>query len=451
MIFHPKTDMINKIYEFIRKYNMLSCRDTVICGLSGGADSVFLLIAMREICGKLDVTVEALHVNHCLRGEESDRDEQFCHELCKRLDIPFTAVSCDVKGYAEKNSLSCEESARILRYNIFSEYSKGKRIATAHNADDNLETVIHNLIRGTALKGLTGIPPVRENIIRPILTVTRKEIEEYLGKIGQNYVTDSTNLTDDYTRNKIRHKIIPLMKEINGSLVETSIRSIDTLRSENSLIESEVDSADEIFINPAEYNEVIRRRYISRLLNKKNLPVSNRRLAECDNILINGGKINISGDIYFVSDGKSAELKTISPPETVLISKELTIGENIIFPDSKLICELIECDNSVKFDFVNKNLTFYLLDYDKIIGRIVVRNRKYGDKIRLSGRNFTSSVKKLINEKIPDSLRRSLHFIEDEAGTVFAENIGVAERVSPDNNTKRLLKIHVVRNQIGEC
>lgn len=443
--------MINKIYELIKKYNMLSYGDTVICGLSGGADSVFLLNVLCSLRNQLHITVEALHINHCLRGSESNHDEQFCRELCKKLDIPFTAVSCDVRSYVEKNSLSCEESARILRYNIFSEYSKNKKIATAHNADDNLETVIHNLIRGTALKGLTGIPPVRENIIRPILTVSRHEIEEYLGEIGQNYVTDSTNLTDDYTRNKIRHKIIPLMKEINGSLIETSIHSIDTLRSENLLIESEVNNADGIFTNPAEYNEVIRRRCISRLLSEKNLPVSNKRLTECDNILINGGKINISGDIYFVSDGNSAELKTIKPSDNKLILKELIIGENIIFPGSKLICELIECDNSMKIDFVNKNLTFYLLDYDKIIGRIVVRNRKYGDKIRLSGRNFTSSVKKLINEKIPEQLRRSLHFIEDEDGTVFAENIGIAERVSPDSNTKRLLRIYVVRNQNGEC
>lgn len=434
--------MINKIYEFIQKYNMLACGDTVVCGLSGGADSVFLLYAMCSLRERLGITVEALHVNHCLRGSESDRDEQFCRELCHKLGIPFTAVPCDVKGYAEKNSLSCEESARILRYGIFSEYSAGKKTATAHNADDNLETVIHNLIRGTALKGLTGIPPVRQNIIRPILTVSRREIEEYLGRIGQNYVTDSTNLTDDFTRNKIRHRIIPLMREINGSLVETSVRSIDTLRSENSLIEAEVDGADGIFANPAEYNEVIRRRRISRILSENGFPVSNRRLADCDNVLLNGGKLNISGDVYFTPSG----LKTIESAGTEFISKELQIGENCIFPEAKLVCEIVECDNSMKIDTVNKKLTFYLLDYDKIIGRAVVRNRKYGDRIHLSGRNFTSSVKKLINEKIPDSLRRSLHFIEDEAGTVFAENLGIAERVSPDSNTKRLLKICVFRD-----
>lgn len=434
--------MISKIIEFIEKYNMLSCGDVVVCGLSGGADSVFLLTVMREICGNIGVTVEALHVNHCLRGEESDRDEHFCCELCERLSVPFTAVSCDVRSYAEKNSLSCEESARILRYNIFSEYSQGKKIATAHNADDNLETVIHNLIRGTALKGLAGIPPVRENIIRPILTVSRSEIEEYLRKIGQNYVTDSTNLVDDCTRNKIRHQIIPLMKEINGSLVGTSVRSIDTLRSENALIESETDCADGIFANPAEYNEVIRRRRISRLLSENNLPVSHKRIAECDNILLNGGKLNISGDIYFTPSG----LQTIKPDSTEVISKELEIGENSIFPDAVLVCEIVDCDNSVKFEFVNRNLTFYLLDYDKIIGRAVVRNRKFGDRLRLHGKGFTSSVKKLINETIPVAERRSLHFIEDEEGTVFAEKIGIAERVAPDENTKRLLKIRITRN-----
>lgn len=444
--------MIDKIFNFAEKYNMFDSGDTVICGLSGGADSVCLLLVMCSLAEKLNITVEALHVNHCLRGSESDRDERFCRDLCHRKNVPFTAVSCNVREYAAENSLSCEEAARILRYDIFSRYSAGKKLATAHNADDNLETVIHHLIRGTALKGLAGIPVMRENIVRPLLAVSRQEIETYLAESGQNYVTDSTNLTDDYTRNKIRHRIIPLMKEINGSLVETSVRSIDSLRSENALIESEVDSAMEkclvngIFKGLAEYNEIVRRRCISRLLTEKNFPVSSRRLAECDKILLNGGKINLSGNIYFISDGKTAGLETIrnAPPE--FISKSLVIGENTIFPDIKLICELIECDNYVKFSDINKNLTFYLLDYDKINGRAVIRSRKFGDRIQLSGKNFTSSVKKLINEKIPDSIKNSLHFIEDSKGTVFAEGLGVAQRTAPDENTRLFLKISIVRN-----
>lgn len=432
---------------------MLSAGDTVICGLSGGADSVCLLIVLNQLKEQLGISTEALHVNHCLRGAESDRDENFCRELCRKLNIPFTAVSCDVKKYAAEKSLSCEEAARDLRYGIFEKYSQNKKIATAHNADDNLETVIHHLIRGTALKGLAGIPAARGNIIRPLLTVSRSEIEDFLKNSNQDFVTDSTNLTDDYTRNKIRHNIIPLMKDINSSLVETSVRTIESLRSENNLIETETDNAmekcfsNDIFTGLSAYSQVIRRRCISRILIKNNLPVSNKRLTECDGILINGGKINISGDLYFISDGRTAGIKKITPEiQAESVSKKLEIGENTIFPDIKLICELIECENLKKTDFVNKNLTFYLLDYDKIIGRAVVRNRKFGDRIQLSGKDFTSSVKKLINKTIPVSIRQTLHFIEDEKGTVFGENIGIAQRVAPDENTSRLLKIHIIRN-----
>lgn len=444
--------MINKIFDFIKKYDMLYNGDTVLCGLSGGADSVCLLLVMCGLREKLGISVEALHVNHCLRGDESDRDEQFCRNLCEKINVPFTAVSCNVKEFAEKNSLSYEEAARQLRYDIFAEYSAGKKMATAHNADDNLETVIHHLIRGTALKGLAGIPAIRGNIVRPLLAVSRSEIENYLSAAGQDYVTDSTNLTDDYTRNKIRHKIIPVMREINGSLIETSVRSIESLRSENNLIESEVDNAmnncfkNGIFTGLSEYNEIIRRRCVSRVFSGKNIPVSNKRLAECDNIILNGGKINLSDDIYFISDIKTARIIKIPRREYKITEKTLSLGENKIFSDSVLVCQLIECDNMVKISFVNKKLTSYFLDYDKIIGSAVVRSRKYGDRIRLNGKKFTSSVKKLINEKIPDYLRDSLHFIEDDEGTVFAEGLGIAERVAPDENTNRLLEIYIIRN-----
>ncbi len=444
--------MQKKIRNTADKYNMIKSGDTVVCGLSGGADSVCLLLSLKELSAELDFSVEALHVNHCLRGAESDRDEQFCRDLCMQLNIPFTAVSCDVKGYSEKMGLSCEEAARELRYGIFRENAAGKLLATAHNADDNLETMLLNLIRGTGLKGITGIPPVRDNIIRPLIAVSRQEIEEYLQKHGQNFVTDSSNLTDDYTRNKIRHNIIPLMRELNGSITETTVRTAEVLRSENQLIDEAVHSAyekcfkDGIFTGLGEYNQVIRRRCIAKYLSDNSLPFSNKRLTDCDNILVNGGKINISGNIHLISHGNKLRFEEIIPAKTQeLISKTLEIGENRIFPDSILICEIANCESLKKIDFVHKKLTFYLLDYDKIKGTAIVRNRKFGDKLKLRGRNFTSSVKKIINETIPVSQRNSLHFIEDEEGTVFAEKIGIADRVAPDENTKRLLKIHILR------
>lgn len=442
--------MKNKIFSFIKKHNMIIKGDTVICGLSGGADSVSLLLVLNEISKEMDFTLKALHVNHCLRGAESDRDENFCRELCKSLNIPFKAVSCNVTDFAEKNQLSVEESARILRYKIFAENSDGSKIATAHNANDNLETVIFNLARGTALKGISGIPPIRDNIIRPLLAVSRSEIECYLNSLNQNYVTDSTNLSDDYTRNKIRHQVLPILCGINPSLIETSVKSLETLREENAFIENLIQQAlndcrDGNKLHGIEnYQKVIRCRCISRLLSENNLSYSHNRLNDTDNILINGGKINISGDIFFISDGHNAELKKItSVSGKENISTDLKIGENFIFSDKIFYCELISHEDLKKIYDVHKKLTFYLLDYDKIIGRVILRNRRFGDRIRLDGKNFTSSIKKLINEKIPSEQRAELHFLEDENGTIFAEKLGIAERVAPDNKTVRFLKVSI--------
>ena len=193
------------------------------------------------------------------------------------------------------------------------------------------------------------------------------------------------------------------------------------------------------------YSAVIRKRCISRLLTEKKLPYSHNRLEEADNVLVNGGKINISGDVYLIGANGSLELKKISATTNEYKEIPLEIGTNRIFDNCELFCEIIECDNLKKIEAVHKKSTFYLLDYDKINGRTVLRSRKFGDKIRLSGRSFTSSVKKLINETIDAEIRPTLHFIEDEAGTVFAEGIGIADRVAPDNNTVRCLKISVNR------
>lgn len=442
--------MIDKITALSDKYNMFKKGDIVVCGLSGGADSVCLLLCLYRLREKFGINVEALHVNHCLRGSESDRDEKFCRDLCKRLDVPFKAERCDVNACAAENSLSTELAARKLRYEIFSRYTQGRKLATAHNADDNLETVILNLSRGTALKGLAGIPPVRGNIVRPLLGVTRAEIEAYLAEIGQDYVTDSTNLTDDYTRNKIRHRIIPLMREINPSLNMTFVSSADGIRDENAYIEAMTDSAEceclseNSLTGLEKYDTVIRSRCISRLLVRNSLPVSHERIRECEEILLHGGKLNLSGDIYFVSDGTKAELKVIHDAEVLEnVSVPLKVGENSIFSGSKLICEVIDRQKCDRPNDVNRKLTFYVLDYDKIKGAAVLRSRKSGDKIQLCGRSFHSSVKKLINEKIPPEERCTLHFIEDEEGTIFAEKLGIAQRVAPDGNTMKLLIISI--------
>lgn len=444
--------MLKKICNFIKDNKLLSKNDTVVCGLSGGADSVALLLSLFELKDKFGINVEAVHVNHCLRGDESDRDEEFCHQLCSRLCINFTAVSCNVMAFAEAHGLSVEEAARSMRYEVFSDVSKGKKIATAHNANDNLETMILNLSRGSGIKGLAGIPPLRGNIVRPLLAVTRAEIEDFLAERGQSFVTDSTNLSDDYTRNKIRHKIIPLLAELNSSVIETSINTTSTLREENAFIDSLADKAMEMCQDGkrlnglSKYDSVIRKRCLSRLLTANKLPYSRQRLEEADAITVSGGKLNISRDIFLVSKNDIVSLEKIPKQVEQPVQKEMVIGKNSIFDQCELICELVDCDNLKKIEAVHKKSTFYLLDYDKIRGRIIVRSRKFGDKIQLKGRNFTSSIKKLINERIETSLRPTLHFLEDEDGTIFAECIGIAERVAPDENTSKFLRISINRS-----
>ncbi len=443
--------MIEKILAFAEKFNMFPAGASVVCGLSGGADSTCLTLCLWELRDKLGIQVEALHVNHHIRGAESDRDEQFCREFCRRLGIKITVEELNVPEYAEEKSMSLEEAARELRYEAFKRNSCGKIIATAHNANDNLETAVLNLVRGSGIKGISGIPPVRDNIVRPLLTSTRSEIEAYLREKGCSYVTDSTNLSNDCTRNKIRHLILPVLAEINPSAVETFISSADTLREENSFIEAETQKALNKCRNGSELSDLqqlpplIRKRCIARLLADNSVPYTHDRLERFDRLVSEEGKINVRKNIYLISSDNKLRLEKITPQkEQNYTETDLTEGINKLFSDKEVLTEFLFEKNINIPEIVNTKLAIYYLDYDKIIGKLILRSRRFGDKIKLYGNNFTSSVKKLINEKIPLSQRKELHFVEDEMGTVLVEGIGIASRAAPDENTKNYLKITIL-------
>ena len=214
--------MTDKILSWMRGQCMTQPGDTVICAVSGGADSVCMLHVLLSLRNTLGITVEAAHFNHQLRGEESDRDEAFVRTLCAELGVVLHVDNGDVRARAAKTHESVEEAARALRYAFFS--SLPGLIATAHTQDDNLETVLLNLTRGTGLAGLCGIPPRRERFIRPMLAVSRAEIEAYLAQNGLSHVTDSTNFLPDARRNRLRQSVIPLLKAENPSLCETAFR-----------------------------------------------------------------------------------------------------------------------------------------------------------------------------------------------------------------------------------
>ena len=206
--------MRNKLLRMIRQYDMIMPGDTVVCAVSGGADSVALLFAMYLLKDKLDIRLEAAHFNHHLRGEESDGDEAFVREFCGRYDIPLHVGSAEVRP----GKKGLEAAARDARY-AFLRSLNGK-IATAHTADDNAETVIMRMIRGTGLKGLGAIAPVSGNVIRPMLLVNRQEVEEFLLAWGLPHREDSSNASDAFLRNRIRHTVMPLLKSENPRLAE---------------------------------------------------------------------------------------------------------------------------------------------------------------------------------------------------------------------------------------
>lgn len=229
-------DFLEKISAACADYRMIERGDAVVAALSGGADSVSLLHALKQLSEQIGIEVSACHINHHIRGEESDSDMRFCEELCERLQVPLVIREANVTELQQKHE-SLEECARRVRYDFFAEVSEGKKLATAHNSNDCAETVLLNMMRGTGLKGLCGVPPVRGNIIRPLIYCTRAEVEEYCSASGLTWVTDSTNLNVDYTRNKIRHIILPEMLKINGSLFSTMNRMEHSLRTDSDFLE----------------------------------------------------------------------------------------------------------------------------------------------------------------------------------------------------------------------
>lgn len=426
----------DRITRTINTYSMFKDCSKVTAALSGGADSVCLLRILQEICPQYGAELDAVHVNHCIRGKESDRDEEFCRRLCGELGIDFKSARYDVPKYARERKLSMEEAARQLRYAFFEECLRsGGKIATAHTASDNAETVLINLARGTGLKGLAGIPPVRDRFIRPLIEITRKDVEEYLDSINQDYVTDSTNLTLDYTRNKIRKIVIPALSEINSGFISSVSAETKIISEENEYIEMQAEKAYESCFrdgrleNLNRFPPVIVKRCVMRFLKKENIPLNRDRINAIFEIVQSGGKINVSDETYavcrknvlYISRGGNVHAD---------ISIPLEIGENFLFPGKKLTA----LENE-------KGQT--LIDADKIKGTLILRNRRFGDKIKLAGKNFTSSVKKLMNESIPAYERRYIHFIEDEEGLIFAERLGVADRVKITEKTNRILSINI--------
>lgn len=442
--------LMSRIQRAISSYKMLSDGDTVVVGLSGGADSVMLTHYLKF---GLDIKVFACHVNHLLRGEESDRDMDFVVNLCHEWDIPLSLVTTDVASYSQRHKLTIEQAGRAVRYAAFEEARikfGANKIATAHTLSDNAETMLLNLSRGSGLKGLCGIPPMRDNIIRPLIFITRDAVEEYCAQNGIEYVNDSTNFESVYVRNKMRNEILPHFKEVNPQIFTSISKTIGVISAENEYLTAvaadaydEARRGDSLLVERlVEFHVAIRRRVISQFLDNNLVEKTNELIRKVDRIVMcDKGKINVSTNI-FVEIKKHTLLISDNNKVIDYFEAPLECGE-FFDPSGQCytisICDRLEIEMLKK---IYKNLLYISFDYDKIVGKLVIRQRKSGDKITLSKRGGTKSLKKLfIDYKLTAVAKSQVLVVSDEQGVVAVMGYGCDERVVCDENTSHFLII----------
>lgn len=441
--------MLQKITSVIEKYNMLNRGDTVCCALSGGADSTALLLVLRELSPRLGITVTAVHVNHMLRGEESDRDEAFCTELCRRLSIDLKVFSRDAAEFSRSLGVSVETGAREMRYMLFDSVP-ADRIATAHNLNDNAETVLFRIARGTGLKGLCGIPPVRGKFIRPLLECSREEIEAFLAAREQPFVTDSTNLSDNYVRNRIRHGVMPLLSDICGGFPDNAAALTRSLAEDEDFLSKEAErrrDGDLRTLHPA-----IRKRIIMSAVREYGLDVTEKLVQSAEKAIFKGGRTLLgkySDEELLFAYGSEGRLRLVRIrtrkeiiPQKIEKSGEYTFSSDKIVIISEAIREKMN-----DFENVNKNSTTAIADCDKIRGSVVLRNRLRSDKIKPLGQPHTRELRKLLQERLPAGERDISAVIADGEGVIWAEHIGAAQRVQPDSGTKRIMRITIIQDK----
>ena len=408
----PRTNtMEKKVYAYIRANELLSPGDDVTVALSGGADSVALLWVLRRLAPELGLTLRAAHFHHGIRGPEADRDAAFCQTLCRDWGLPLLLGRGDAPARAARTGESLEEAARRLRY-AFLEAAAPDKLATAHNADDNAETLLLHLLRGTGLRGLGGIPPQRGRIVRPLLTCARTEIEALLAREGLPHVEDGTNAADGCLRNRLRHRVLPLLRAENPSLAATLGRTAETLRAEDAFLsrlaaEAEArcrgaegwSAADLLALDP-----VLRRRVLLGLLRDLGLEdPSAVWVAGLERLLAAGPSARLALPGGLEARRVYDRLVLGSPePAPTLPELPLAVPGETVLPDG---LGTIACFVTKNLYFGQKNLTTFALKCDMIHPReLRVRGRRPGDRLTLSG--GTKTVKALmIDRKLPAARR----------------------------------------------
>lgn len=470
--------MLQKIISYIREKNMIQPGDRVLVGCSGGADSVCLLLLLIDCREVFDFSLSVLHVEHGIRGEESIADARFVENLCREKGVPFTCVSLDVPAYAKVQHVGLEEAARIMRYDALrkkaAETEPPMKIALAHHMEDNAETVLFQMARGSGLAGMCGIAPIRmENelcLIRPLLGISREEIEDYLEKKNQAYCVDTTNSDESYSRNRIRKSVLPQLVQVNSQAVVHMNNTAEQLAEIHSFVANQanllyervvteeygacrVDCTALLKEHPVLQREVLRRALFYVAEKKKNIS-----LVHVDSIMSlarqqSGHRISLPYGMEAYMEYQVMRLhKDIEVPNEKLYA-EVTeqmlndcmnaSDEALLWEDSKgntITGKVWTSDNPME-DFRKKAYTKQF-DYDKIKKGFFVRTRQKGDYFVLDADGHHKKLKDyMIDEKIPARLRDSIPVlaIDNEIIWLVGKRIGASFKVT--ESTTHIIEI----------
>lgn len=429
--------MEEKVLRYIRAQELLAPGDDVTVALSGGADSVALLWVLRRLAPVLGLTLRAAHFHHGLRGPEADRDEAFCLRLCAEWKIPFRSGRGDVRQRAARTGESLEEAARKLRYDFLLQSAPGK-LATAHNADDNVETLLLHLLRGSGPRGLGGIPPRRDRVIRPLLSCTRAEIEALLRREGLPHVEDGSNAADDCLRNRLRHRVLPLLRAENPGLAGTVARSAALIRAEDEYLSRLAAEAAAQCAAGAGWScsrllaldPVLRRRVLLGLLRELGQEDPSLVHVEALEALLQAGpsaRLPLPGG---VTARREYDLLCIGPAEALppLPESVLQVPGRTVLPgqSGSILCFVTKNSENSK-----KNPNTFVWKYDMIFGReLTARSRRPGDRLTLPG--GSKRLRELmIDRKLPARLRNAIPVLCLDGRPVAAFCVGSDPALTP--------------------
>ena len=431
--------MWSKVCTYIEKHKLLSISDLYLIALSGGADSVALLLLLKEH----GFNVHAAHCNFHLRGAESDRDEAFCVALCQELGVELHRAHFDTREYADLHKVSIEMAARELRYGWFSQLSKdlgAAGVCVAHHRDDSVETVLLNLVRGTGLRGLTGIQPRNNYILRPLLCVSRAEIEVFLAERGQKYVTDSTNLEADVQRNKIRLQVLPSLRELNPAVSENIQRTAENLAEAQAVLDTIVSGFKKS--NILELSELGRFGSSEYIIFEwlKNYGFNGSQVrqiidAEC------GGIVSSAMGYDVLKDRSRLIVEVTSKPvRSVVVPEEGTyvvgeFGDKTAENNTFKVRKCAVC--------VSKDPHIATLDASKVAFPLTIRGVKEGDRMQPFGMQGTKLLSDLMTDMKMNVFekRRQLVVVDAHGVIVWAVGLRTDQCVAVSAATKEILEI----------